>query len=376
MTTPAQPSFSPARAQPPGPQAAEIRCYICLNIIDTDQITYYQRDDQGQETKLDLSTITDRVQLGEVMRTAVVHCPSGHVLPADCVRYEPPVVVGLVGSRSTGKSTLLATMINEIDKNGLRDYGFRATPLTQDRHEEYRKGHVDPLHRHRQPLANTAPASEAIDFADGVLLIRDRDLRQPVIFFDVGGETFENAADRSEADTTRFIQAFSALLFVVDANRLAAPGGYEDQAFRIVQDRINPKSGEAEEYLDKPAAIVLAKADVLRFEPPVARWLGREDRARKLNPARIREESRDIFAFLYQRNAEWSLTPFDVFKKCTLHVVSATGSNAVKVPSGNSQAGGGEYIRDLRPRRVLEPLLSILAMTGVIGTSEAAQVGR
>src|ERR1019366_6683299 len=103
--------------------------------------------------------------------------------------------------------------------------------------------------------------------------------------------------------------------------------------------------------------------DKLRFEPIVGRWLTQPSGSGRIDPARVRAESRDIFAFLYERNAMWSLVPFDTFRRCTLHAVSATGSNAPESEQpGNTTGPPPAYTRPLRSRRVLEPLVAILAM--------------
>jgi hypothetical protein len=204
--------------------------------------------------------------------------------------------------------------------------------------------------------------------------MRGTDMKQPVIFFDVGGETFTI----SEDSLTRFIQAFTALIFVVDPDLLTGRSVDADRTFRIVSDRLRQESGSEEQYLDKPAAIVLAKADKMRFAPAVARWLVRQPTSGRIDPAEIHAESRDIFAFLYQRNALWSLAPFDIFRRCTLHAVSATGSNAAEPEQpASGSAPPPAYLHPLRTRRVLEPLVAILAMAGVIDAPGIAdQVGR
>jgi hypothetical protein len=115
-----------------------------------------------------------------------------------------------------------------------------------------------------------------------------------------------------------------------------------------------------------PAAIVLAKADTLRFEPVIARWLARQEETGELSSREFHEESRDVYAYLQARKGGSWLSPYHRFSRCTLHVVSATGSEIV----------GTTYSRGLRPRRVLQPLVAILAMAGVIGSPEADWVGR
>jgi hypothetical protein len=93
---------------------------------------------------------------------------------------------------------------------------------------------------------------------------------------------------------------------------------------------------------------------------------------RELNAARIRAESRDVFAYLSHAGAAAALQPFETFDRCTLHFVSASGADAVPVPN---EAPRKHFPRGVRPTRVLEPLIAILAMTGMIPGHEADKVG-
>ncbi|MGW1501167.1 Crp/Fnr family transcriptional regulator [Streptomyces mirabilis] len=151
------------------------------------------------------------------------------------------------------------------------------------------------------------------------------------------------------------------------ASRRGRPAGSRnrdgDLAFGTVLDRL-PKNGP---YLDVAAAMVLGKADLLRFQPPVDRWLGRAP-ATSLDPEQTREESRDVYGLLRQHAGPAWLRPFDAIRRCTLHVASATGGQEDK---GRYPAGAG-------PRRVLEPLLALLALHGMVevpGGAEAFAVG-
>ena len=359
----------------------KIRCPLCLFPFEPDLNTLYERSLTGDERLLDLPPGIDDFQRGELTRNALVLCPANkfrepgaHFLPLAFVQYKPPIVIGLVGMRNTGKSTLLAKMIDDIDsKNALRDYGLRATPLVQNKHEQFRKNYVDGLVTSGRTLDQTRAAAEGVDFVNGFLLLKQGETPQPVIFFDVGGESFFINEDR----LTRFIQAFNAIIFVVDPDLLTGRDADADRTFKIVSDRLRSDSGSEEQYLDKPAAIVLAKADKVRFEPAIARWLARPDKSGQVDPDRVHAESRDIFAFLYERNAFWSLMPFDTFRRCTLHAVSATGSNAAKPEQpASGTAASPAYTRPLRSQRVIEPLVAILAMAGAIETPGADQVGR
>ncbi len=102
--------------------------------------------------------------------------------------------------------------------------------------------------------------------------------------------------------------------------------------------------------------------------------------ARQPDLAAIWAESADAFAFLHQNHAQAWLRPYSLFSKATLHFVSATGSEAVELISprkGDPNApavGVRKFARGVRPKRVLDPLAAILAMSGMLG-DEARTVG-
>ncbi len=117
-----------------------------------------------------------------------------------------------------------------------------------------------------------------------------------------------------------------------------------------------------------PAAIVVTKSDRLRYHPPVSRWLRQEpDRLAAVDPDLVRQESRDVYAFLHQRQEYGVLAPFGVFDRCTLHFVSASG--------GEATPDTCLFPRGFRPCRVLQPLLAILAMVGMLEGDQMRLVG-
>lgn len=356
----------------------KIRCPYCLDMFTWDGKTLYEWVNRQYQQITDIPEDEDILRREELLRDAYVLCPSRDAapgyLPLDYVRYDAPLVIGLVGAKATGKSTLLAVMVDEIDQGGLTPFGFRVRPLTHEQHQRFRAEKVDQLIYRRGTLPATPAAEEGVEFAVAYLLVNDRTgVRKPLVFFDVGGESL-GVAKRARA--TRFIQALDALIFVVDPQTaiFSADGGIDpavrregDLAFKTVMDTMIAPSGAPTQHLDIPAAIVLAKADTLRFEPPVARWLTQENgMADRIDAGQIRAESRDVYAFLYQCGATSWLQPFDVFQRCTLHVASATGSKPVD----------SSYRRGLRPLRVLEPLITILTMAGMIAGPGTDQVGR
>lgn len=190
-------------------------------------------------------------------------------------------------------------------------------------------------------------------------------------FFDLAGEDLR----RTDA-LTRFMVGVDALIFVVDPLRalpmpyldpLRGDLGYTrggDPAFQTVLDRL-PRAGRAVsrggggggDQQERSGAVRTARG-------PLA---GRTSPERRM-AERFMEESRDAYSFLRHHTGQAWVGPFDSVLRCTLHFASATGSHDHE----------GRFPHGTRPLRVLEPLISVLAMCGLLddGTEDGpAAVG-
>lgn len=367
------------RDEPDGQGAGEVVCPYCLENIQLDLGSLFVTDSRMQYQPLDPAGIANPLRRQDVMRGAVQKCTADpdfpeHFIPVPYLTYGRPLTVAMVGQSSTGKSHLLTQMIAAITDGGLEPFGLKWQSVNPEQHARFVRERVQPL-RNGRVLDHTSGVG--LDgfarFVESLLITDAQGQVRPVAFFDLGGE------DLVRTDSAlRFLLGVDAMVFVVDP-ALALPlpqldharrhWGLEvnrdgDLAFATVLDRL-PKNGP---YLDVAAAMVLGKADLLRFQPPVDRWLG-EAAPTSLDPALTREESGDVYALLRRHAGQAWLRPFDTIRRCTLHVSSATGGQEAE---GRYPAGAG-------PRRVLEPLLSVLAMHGLIevpGGAEAFAVGK
>lgn len=345
------------------PPPRSVCCPICLDTYpwSTDGPFYEYDQDDGGFTEVDLTFVTGQKR-DSMLGTAYVRCPNpsrdmdDHFLPALYATFNKPLVIGLVGATETGKTHLLATMIGAIEGGGLQPYGLNAKPLDFVQHMAFRRNQVERLLVGRELLGGTV--ENTVTYADA-LLVTSATGAWPVTFFDVAGGDLVQIGKPS-----RFVAGATALLFVVDPDRAVAAEQERteltDQAFANVLGQL----GAGSQYLDAPAAVVIGKADRYRFHAPVDTWLHLPG-SRTLDAERMHAESRDAYAFLYEHNAHAWLRPFHECRRCTLHFATATGGNAVD----------GKYPRGVRPRRVLEPLIALLAMSGVISGPEAAKVG-
>lgn len=359
----------------PGAGRPTVICPYCLDPLSYDESRLHVRNDQQEYEPLDLSREYNPVRRADALNSAFQRCPHDgqldpHYLPVPYLTSGPPLTVAMVGSSSTGKTHLLGSMIGEIERGGLEPYGLNCRPLNPEWHSRFVRERVQPLHD-GQVLARTTMAKKFAFFADG-LLVSGHGVTRPVMFFDLAGE---DLVEHGEA--TRFLAGVSALVFVVDPLRaLRIPyldherkkakvpeRALGDESFATVLARM-PRSARDERYVDVPAAVAVNKSDLVRFEHPVDRWL-RQPLPAQLTDGDLRAESRDLYAFVRRHGSKAWLRPFAECARCTGHFVSATG--------GRQQ--DNVFPHGVNPRRVLAPLLSIFAMSGLLPDDDLNEAG-
>lgn len=353
---------SPASAFPPPPAPSAdgepVTCPFCLAPLNWSGLDLFRYDPiDGTYKELDIPQEASDAQRSVLLRTAHVRCPgsgaegSSHYLPLGYGQYGPPAVYGLVGATRSGKTHLITAMIGQLEKYGLGN-GLTHRPVAPAMHKAILDEQVGPFLNRSQVLEQTRLG--AIGLVDAFLVQEGGRPGRTIALFDVaGGDLLEIEAAR------RFLDVADGLIFVVNAAELGRDG-LGDRTFGTVLDLLQA-SGRLSRI---SAAIVLNKADLLRFDDPVAVWLRHEDRA--LDSEASLRESADVYAYLHARGAQAWTRPYRECRRATLHVASAAGSNAVADQT---------FVRGVRPRRVLNPLLSLMAMTGVLASPEAEKIG-
>lgn len=353
-----------------------VRCPFCADEFvwpGDDTVSIFDEETARYELK-DISRYSSARQ-ADLRRSSYVRCPNPsedmppHFLPATYSTYRDPLIIGIVGAPSSGKTHLLTAMIRAAYQlRGLVPYGVQTAALDFRRHDHFQHRFVRPFEAgHTLPGTSTG----IIEAAD-ILLLRGPGGNRPVTFFDVAGEDFESTEALNRG--TRFLVGANALIFVhaledpLKAGRHAAANS--SWSFDLAVERLQGLPGGAERI---PAAIAVTKSDRMRYVPPIDRWLRRED-APALAAGDFRAETRDVYAYLHHVGSAAALRPYETFRRCTMHFVSASGGDAVPVdPSGRDTA---QYFpRGVRPANVLAPLIAILAMSGVIRGQEAEKVG-
>ncbi len=356
-------SGTPARRENSG---QTVRCPMCLHEIDNwNSLEIWSWDARAEEyVEKTIPADLNSLQMERALHRASVRCNSAqgeaaigrHFLPADYGRFGPPVVLGFVGLTQSGKSHLLASMVGEVVERGLAKVGVTDSPLDHSLHRRYLDNWVRPL---RQSKVLPGTREGIVEFADAFLVKGNGGAERVVALFDVAGGDLAKLDD-----TTEFLWIADGLFFVIDSARLDGEW-IEDETFSNVLDVVRKRTRSQ----PVSAAVVLNKADLLRFEEPVDRWLRSADvpEGSELDATEFLRESADVYAFLDRKNARSMAEPFEVCQKATMHVASPTG--------GVEIGQGGVYPRGVTPRRVLRPLIAMLAMTGVLTGLDAEQVG-
>ncbi|MFG2132193.1 hypothetical protein ACGFNV_30880 [Streptomyces sp. NPDC048751] len=399
VETPSAPSTPPPPRSAPfvPPPAREparltVECPICLKVLDWDGLRRGEDEDsrspalrgEPDEPGTGPARADGRAARAAQEARSYRVCPgntaiTAHRIPERYPSYGTPVRIGLVGESATGKSHLLAAMIHQVMDAGLAQrYGIEVQPLDQRQYNEYRSRTIDPLMRGRRELHATS-AAEVLNFAVG-LIVTDLNSgrRHTVVFFDVAGERLQRHGP--EVD---FLGGLNALLCVVDPTavpglrRLSRRGSGqgEDRAVAAVRARLKAQRNATDgPLLNLPCALVVSKSDTLRHlrlteaEP----WLPGGDEPED-DLANVERESEDVYALLAARGGRRALDLVQECEDATLHLASATGTASVPVrqrDGGTVQLFGDGFGQ----HRVLAPLLSLLAMKGVL-TGPGAYLG-
>ncbi|WP_007516583.1 MULTISPECIES: TRAFAC clade GTPase domain-containing protein [Pseudofrankia] len=343
-----------------GRASLTLTCVNCLEPFEWDGKQAYRRRSVGAPAQpVDLPAQTDP-RWGFAIQDTFIRCPNEedgdpHFFPVEFALYGRPVVIGFVGNSSAGKTCLLAAMTGEIDRNRLEPYGLQTEPINMGEHLDYVEKIVDPLfERGKAP-----PHTEVVDlvtYKDAVLLRTAAGRTFPLVFFDANGESLKGLQGSHAA--VRFLHRVDGLVFVADPTLVADAHMRGDPTYTATLASLRWARATGQARFTIPTAIAITKSDLMRFDPPVDQWLNRPPRPGGVDLGLLEQESRDAYAFLHQRGATAWLAPVNQFEQCTLHFVSASGAAYDDATD--------YFVRPARPRRVLEPLVALLAALDVL----------
>jgi hypothetical protein len=347
----------------PGSAGSAIMCPVCLyEITDWDALSYWNYTSEGDFEEIRIPPDANPLQRARHVHGAYVRCPSTagaatavhHYLSASYARFGPPVLLGFVGLTQSGKSHLLASMVGELGKLGEERIEFH--PLDPAVHHRFIENQIRPLFARGEVLPGT-PNEDTTTFADAFIVRHGNGPERVVALFDVAGGDLADVRKKRE-----FLWIADGLFFIVDPDHINSSKAGDD-TFTNVLDFVRGRPDR-----DRvSAAVVLNKADKVRFDEPAVRWLHSTDLT--VDHESFLRESADVYGYL-ERQAPGVLTePYKVCRKATLHVCSATGGTQ------EGEDKGGTYPRGVTPQGVLRPLVAMLAMTGVLTGPEAERIG-
>ncbi|MCC8246718.1 P-loop NTPase fold protein [Saccharothrix luteola] len=336
-------------------QSSFTTCPVCLDtFVWDDSAQWYWGDDGHARVRNDEVPVDHRY----------VRCPNPsadapeHYLPVGYADYGPPVVIGLVGVPMAGKSTLLAAQVHQVLAGGLRDFGLTVEPFDTPRLRSFRDRNVIPYSQGQVLVpAGTGHSMRSYDFS---LLVTRRDGQQRLlVFFDPQGEDLESEHDGG----SRFLRAVSGLM-VLESADTAVPA--------VSDDRFTDPSGWAwsARLPDRavPWAVVVTNADRLRYLPEVSKWLRFPRPSGPLSADAMNDESREVARLMLRAGLRHPRLQRS--GPTTFHVISAYGT-------APRRGGTDHNLRFPRvaPARVLQPLVALLAMTGVLPDEDSRRVG-
>lgn len=340
-----------------------VHCPICHRRINWSETPPYRIGADGTAQRLARDPRESEESWRDRLVTAYRPCrdlaePGAHLLPYDYADYTP-ITIGMIGHSRAGKTHLLAAMISRLCSNDptIAALGLQVGPLDLNVHQRYVAQCVTPLIVRRRRLAST-PANARVEFCDALKVTNAEHRSFAVTFFDLSGEQLIRADD----DEVRFYAAADALVFVVDPESLPkspTSNAAADASFEVALRRLEsrPRPPRVRQLLPVAAAVVVAKADLIRFQDRLASdWLARASGEEEVQLDTVEQESEDVYTYLSQRGASQWLRPAQECFRSTLHFASATNGPAVD----------DAYPGAFRQCRVLKPLLSVFAMTGIL----------
>lgn len=351
-------SHRPRQAGPPDdPPGRTMVCPYCLSEFDWDGAPLVNRDAEGDETPLHREPGESDVRWRNRTMHAWRVCENtaeDHFIPAS-IGGMTTLIVGMVGQAGSGKSHLLWAMTEELGHSALKiSHRLDVLPLDPRLQQELFARNQLGLLNDRKVLPPTR-LSENPEFTCAYRITSGHTGEDyALLIFDVPGEIFTRG---DTAVSTPFMAIADALIFVADGSGLDVKHGRRtsDPGFTAVLSHLaHVHPGRGRGFLPIPAAMVVAKSDTLRVFKEVDEWLVRKD---DLELHTVERESEDAYAFLKSRGVESWLVPVQKCADSTLHFASATGVEPLN----------GEYPeKSFRRQRVLRPLLSLLAMKGVL----------
>lgn len=309
------------------------------------------------------------------------YCPKGHQLPEDFAETRT-VVIGLIGSPQTTKTTYLGRLVSEVvDHARLSGLGIHCTLADDESQDYYNKNMARALEQGLAPAATQPLSGEATTRPLVVRLVAGEE-RANLLFFDASGENQQST--QVLAQHNPFLHALdAAIVFVTPKALTDLPAGYPltgmeatgpRQMHQVVTNlervlRAHPRYQGRHPARDLPVALVLAKADELG-----GLLATRASGARTFNSLPL---DRGLYSGMQQKLDAQGDLPYDLLTSYGARGIVEAVFNLTDVRSvhavsamGCSPDAEGRFAT-ARPLNVTEPLLAILWALRIVGDRDA-----
>lgn len=287
--------------------------------------------------------------------------------------------LALLGERNSGKSNYIAVLVNEIKKKMSYTFNCSLMPCDDTTDARYKQFFYDPLFKGFRPLDSTSsgrqdPLLFTMDFYRHGLMGGRRIDSLLLPLYDTAGENM--ASEEKITKNVNYIKNAGGIILLLDpfeieeiAEQLRANGIESPRTAVSMEEILNRiqillQGNDTQKVIETPIAIVLTKLDLLNdytsLVPPdsilraESGHLAKECFSQKefdaVNTAvkELLQSSQDSVSNLFQK--------LKAFKNAGFFAVSSFGCDPMV----------GDLRKNLKPQRVLDPILWLLAIKGYI----------
>lgn len=292
--------------------------------------------------------------------------------------FEQPLMIAVVGEQNSGKSHMIAVLIDELKRRCGDAFDFSLMPLNDATASRYKRDFYEPLFNDGKVLSKTDSAKSDWTRAEPLvyrLQFKARGGQRGAVatisFFDAPGEDLQ--ADDVVSRLSKYVYHSDGLILLVDTESFLEKQARvqrksttqaADILARIIRLYERGRQIPATKTLPASLAITLSKVDLLKSQFPASTQLWE-------NP-----NHRGMFDY-----ADFSLTSAEIESK--LHELGAPDlCNLARQRFGEDDVGffgmsaighkptNDNSVNNIDPLRVAEPILWLLSRQGMVPTTE------
>ena len=305
-----------------------------------------------------------------------LHCPVlGKEIPLKCAQIAA-FPIALIGAKASGKSNYIAVLINEIRKHMTSPLNCSLDiTANQETVDTYRDVYASPFNEGKAEAVDTTDKTVAVPPLIYPLSFNKSKKNVLLTFYDTAGENLD-LVDRMDV-MNQYIPNSKGIILLLDPlqvpgiraqldGKMKLPPKFSDPVAilsRVVGIIRNVKNINPKQKIDIPIALAFTKIDALEqfgiISPTDCLARESEHLSRGAYVASEHESTKyEMEGILGQFIGKEVMEMLENFKSWSIFGLTALGS----IPNEQNVITTGE----VRPRRVLDPLLWILAEKGFI----------